>query len=149
MRRRAVAALVVAVAAGAGCGTSEEEEFRTERLAPLEARIDRHRAQITAVLQDTQAKDARDAALLEERIADLEREVSDAATVEAPGSVSDGYARHVRALRTLVRDLRGLASALERGGGATLEQAGQRAAGAADAVVRTRQTLESELARAE
>ena len=147
MSRWAATALVAAAALAAGCGTSAEEEFRTTRLDPLEDRIDRHRAEIGAVLRTTQARDAADLARLKGRIGALEREVAKAAAVDAPESVAGDYARHVRALEVLVRDLRGLASALRAGPGATLRQAGERAAGAADSVVRTRQALDDEIAR--
>jgi hypothetical protein len=126
----------------AGCGEDELETFRKEQLAPLEQRIDRARAEISARLREVRPGLKGDAEALRRDIKQLLKEAQAAAKLEAPEAAAKAKRAYARAASGLVRELRSFADVLERGTAAQLERAAERTRDALGALQSARIALD-------
>ena len=132
----------LAVIAVAGCGSDELDSFRKEHLVPLERRIDKARAEISARLREVRPGLKADAQALRRDVERLLKEANAAAALDAPEAAAKAKASYAAAADRLVRQLRGFADALERGATRQLERAAERTRDALGALQSARIALD-------
>lgn len=136
---------VVLLLVAAGCGRSEGEEFREDSLRPVEQQLERERARVAATLRVVRPGNARDARALGEDVAAVARTVRRIAGLVPPSDAREQFDAYVRALRSLVAELRRFAGALRRGDPDVLATASQRIQDATGRVQQRREQLEGAL----
>ncbi len=142
---RVAAAMVALIVVGTGCGgRSEGQAFRDDHLRPLERRLELRRARVAATLRVVRSGNRRDAAALREDIDALARSVDGIGALAPPSSAKRPFVRYVRALRSLVTELRRFTTALRGADGPAVRDLATRVQDVAGAV----QTGHDDLERA-
>jgi hypothetical protein len=144
-RARWALGAVVLLLLPAGCGRSAGEEFREDRLRPLEQRLDRQRARIAATLRVVRRRSARDARALREDVDALAALVREIAALAPPDEARGEFDGYVVALRALVGELRAFGPALRRGEEPLLDAASLRIQEATGGVQQRKEHLERRL----
>jgi hypothetical protein len=148
MSRRALAALV-AVAAMAGCGgPSAEETFATKRLQPVQQRIERQKAELSAQLRVVRLGRERDARATGAMVERLRALVNELARLEPPASLEALLHRYVIAHRHLVAALQRYAGLLAGHSKSALNREADSVQSAAGEVARARDALDERIVAA-
>jgi hypothetical protein len=130
----------------AGCGRSDGEAFREDSLRPLQERLARERARVAATLRVVRRRSVRDARALGEDVSALAATVGRIGGLVPPGAARAAFDGYVRALRSLVAQLRAVPPALRRGDGAVIELVSARIQEASGVVQERADRLERALA---
>jgi hypothetical protein len=129
----------------AGCGSNEGEDFREDSLRPLEQQLRRERDRIAATLRVVRPGNARDARAVGEDVDALAGTVRQLAGLVPPSDEREPFDAYVRALRSLVAELRRVPAALREGDADRLGAASQRIRDATGVVQQRGEELERDL----
>jgi hypothetical protein len=139
-------ALAACVLLAAGCGGPDERTvFRTERLRPLEVRVERERAAVARIVETAQLGNRSDARQIRAAVDRLAGTAGRARALHPPSGAARPLAGYAGAIDGLARELRSYAAALAAGRGAAARGAAARAREAVDRLVRSRADLDAAL----
>jgi hypothetical protein len=141
---RTLVALGACAALATGCGgPGEAEVFRSERLRPLEQRVERDRAAVARIVEAAQLGNRTDAEQIRAAVERLGRTGEAARGLQPPAAAVRPLARYAAAIDRLATELRAYAAALAAGHRGSARAAASRARSAVDELVRSRAQLDA------
>ena len=136
-------AAVALAAALAGCGgPGELETFRTERLRPVQARVEEDRAVVARIVESVQLGNERDARQLGQAVDRLAARADEVRGLRPPTEAAPEVEGYAAAIEELARQLRAYADAVAASDVDGAARASARSRAAVDRLVRRRQELD-------